>query len=194
MRTFIGILVASLLASAWATTFDIVSPSEARYRVREQLLGVSFPSDAVGVTSGVAGSIAFDDAGIVLPGSRVTIDLAALRSDQARRDGFLRTSTLQTASYPTAVLVPTVVTGHAFPLPTTGTVPVTIRGDLTIRDVTVAVVWTGTATFDGDTVRLQAETALTFADLRLTKPRVASVLSVDDIIRLEVDAVFRRRD
>jgi hypothetical protein len=31
--------------------------SEARYRVREQLVGVSLPSDAVGVTKAITGTI-----------------------------------------------------------------------------------------------------------------------------------------
>ena len=37
----------------------------------------------------------------------------------------------------------------------------------------------------------QARTALTFADFALTQPRVLSVLSIEDHIRLEVDLTLR---
>src|SRR5688572_12018089 len=47
--------------------------NEARYRVREQLAGVDFPNDAVGVTSAITGEIVLDDAGKVIPSrSRIT--------------------------------------------------------------------------------------------------------------------------
>jgi hypothetical protein len=39
--------------------------------------------------------------------------------------------------------------------------------------------------------RLQAWTAFTFADFALTQPRVMSVLSIEDHIRLEVDLTLR---
>jgi hypothetical protein len=49
----------------------VVAPAgnEARYRIREQLVGVDLPNDAIGVTSDVTGGIAFDAAGNLVPGS-----------------------------------------------------------------------------------------------------------------------------
>lgn len=169
-----------------AAAFDIADGSEANYRVREQLAGVSFPNDAVGVTRGVSGSIAFDDAGGVAEGTAVVVDLAGLVSDQSRRDGFVRNNTLQTARFPTATFVPTAVGGLTFPLPASGEAEVEITGELTVRGVTRPVTWTGVATFAGDEVRLEAATTFTFADFELVKPRVASVLSVADEITLEI--------
>ncbi len=184
-------LFASVVAlAAWTLTpaaaFEIADGSEANYRVREQLAGVSFPNDAVGVTRGVSGSIAFDDAGAVAEGSAVVVDLAGLVSDQPRRDGFVRNNTLQTARFPTATFVPTALGGVAFPLPEGGEAAIEITGELTVRGVTRPVTWIGVATFDGDEVRLEAATTFTFADFELVKPRVASVLSVADQITLEI--------
>ena len=50
--------------------------STASYRIREQLAGINFPSEAVGTTQAVTGTIALDDQGQVRPSdSRMTIDL-----------------------------------------------------------------------------------------------------------------------
>ena len=46
----------------------VVEPAgnEARYRVREQLVGHDLPNDAIGVTQAVTGEIAFGDDGAVI--------------------------------------------------------------------------------------------------------------------------------
>jgi hypothetical protein len=65
-------------------------------------------------------------------------------------------------------------------------------GDLTIRETTRRVTWVATATVNGQEVSLQSKTAFRFAEFGLRIPRVASVLSIDDNIRLEIDLVLRR--
>jgi hypothetical protein len=53
-------VVATLSTVAEAATLEILpSASEARYRVKEQLMGFNFPNDAVGTTQRVSGTIAF---------------------------------------------------------------------------------------------------------------------------------------
>jgi hypothetical protein len=79
-----------------------------------------------------------------------------------------------------------------FPLPQTGTAPFELVGDLTVRDATRRITWEATATFNGQDVSVQARTAFRFADSGLSIPRVASVLSVEDNIRLETDPLLRR--
>ena len=82
--------------------------NEARYRVREQLMGKDLPNDAVGVTNAITGSIlAYPDGRIVKDSSKIIIDVRTLKSDQSRRDGFLQRRTLETEKYPTVELVPT---------------------------------------------------------------------------------------
>mgnify|MGYP002621015050 FL=1 len=186
--------LAGTLAAGHAADLIVVAPSEANYRVREQLAGVSFPNDAVGTTTAVSGRIALLDGGLVAEGSRVTVELTSLTSDQPRRDNFVRSNTLQTARFPIVAFVPTSVEGLALPLPREGAAEVTIRGELTVRGVTREVAWRGVARFDGDDARLEAATVFTFADFELTKPRVASVLSVADEITLEVRLLLRAAD
>jgi polyisoprenoid-binding protein YceI len=57
--------------------------NEVRYRVREQLLNIDFPSDAIGKTGKIDGEIAVDAKGAVLNGSRFTIDLVSLTATGA---------------------------------------------------------------------------------------------------------------
>jgi polyisoprenoid-binding protein YceI len=171
----------------------VAERSEARYRVREQLAGLSFPNDAVGTTSTIEGGLALDARGRVLPSdSRFTVDLRTLQSDEARRDSYLRRNTLETDRYPHAVFVPSEVRGLPVPLPQTGTVSFDLVGDLTIRDATRRVTWEASATIHGQDLSVQAKTAFRFADFALRVPRVSSVLSVEDTIRLEIALLLRR--
>jgi polyisoprenoid-binding protein YceI len=171
----------------------VADGSEVRYRVREQLVGLSFPNDAVGATSAVEGAIAFDPQGRLLLGdSRFTVDLRTLRSDEARRDNYLRRNTLETDRYPTVTFVPTEARGLPTPLPATGSVPFELVGDLIIKDVARRVTWTATGTFEGARVSVRARTAFRFGDFGLRVPRVSVVLSVEDDIKLEADLVLRR--
>ncbi|HEY7141357.1 MAG TPA: YceI family protein [Methylomirabilota bacterium] len=171
----------------------VAEGSEVRYRVREQLAGLSFPNDAVGATGAVEGGIVFDAQGRVLSGdSRFTIDLRTLKSDEARRDNYLRRNTLQTESYPTVTFVPTEARRLPFPPPQLGSVAFELVGDLTVKDVTRPVTWTATASFDGPRVSVRARTAFRFGDFGLRQPRVSVVLGVEDDIKLEADLVLRR--
>ena len=176
--------------SAAALRF-VVAPSgnEARYRVREQLVGRDLPNDAVGATSGVTGAISVDAKGNVLPGeSKFVVDVSALKSDKDRRDGYVRRRLLETDSFPTVTLVPKTVRGLPAKLPAaaaTGTFELT--GDLTVHGVTRPTTWRGTARYENGTITGTASTGFTFAEFGLTQPRVPVVLSVADTIRLEYD-------
>ena len=178
---------------AWRRYRVVAERSEARYRVREQLAGISFPSDAVGTTSAIDGSIFLDTQGRIRPSdSRLTVDLRTMRSDKDRRDNYVRRNTLETERYPMAVFIPSELRGLPFPLPQAGTASFELVGDLTIRDTTRRATWEGMATFSGQEVSVQAKTSFRFADFGLSIPRVASVLSVEETIRLETDLLLRR--
>ncbi|HEY5574889.1 MAG TPA: YceI family protein [Anaerolineales bacterium] len=179
-----------------AVRFVVVpEESEARYRVREQLAGVSLPSDAVGVTQAISGTVVINpDGSIDASQSRFVVDLSTLRSDESRRDNFLRQNTLLTNQYPNAVFVPAQVSGLPAEIPESGEVSFTLTGDLTLLDVTRSVDWDLTARIEGDKVIGQATTSFTFDDFNLVQPRVQSVLSVEDMIRLEADVTLQRAE
>jgi len=187
-----GTVRAAAEAAAPLTMTIVPDQSTARYRVREQLANLSFPIDAVGQTTSVQGTVGFDASGKLLADvSWVTVNLATLQSDQRSRDNFIRQNTLQTNRYPQARFEPTEIDGLPFPLPHSGQAEVTIRGNLTIRDVTRPVEWTGTASFTPDGMRIEAQTTITFDQFGMARPRAAIVLSVANEIRLETDFFFK---
>lgn len=162
--------------------------NEVRYRVREQLVGLELPSDAVGATSAVTGAIVVEtDGRVVSAESKFVVDLRTLKSDRDRRDNYLRRRTLVTDSFPTVELTPMSIRGLSAPLPGSGSRTFDLVADLTVRGVTRRTTWRVTAEFASGGVSGNAWTAFTFADAGLTQPRVGSVISVADSIRLEYD-------
>jgi polyisoprenoid-binding protein YceI len=155
--------------------------------VREQLANLSAPSDAVGKTSAVTGSIVVSaDGKIVSDLSKITVDLASLQSDSGMRDRFVLGNTLQTSTFPPAVFGPTEIQGLSAPLPTSGQQTFQLVGNLTIHGVTKQVTWAVTSQVQGNDLTGQATTRAKFGDFGMTQPKVASVLSVTDDIRLEI--------
>jgi polyisoprenoid-binding protein YceI len=162
--------------------------NEVRYRVREQLASIEFPSDAVGATTAVTGALVIaDDGSVVRDGSRFVVDLTGLKSDSDRRDGYIQRRTLETETYPNVEFAPTAITGLSTPPQSMGDLTLTVVGDMTIHGTTKPVTWAVTARAAAGEYTGTAKTAFTFEDFGLTKPRVASVLSVVDTIRLEYD-------
>lgn len=171
----------------------VVAPdgNEARYRVREQLAGFDLPKDAIGATKDVKGRIVIGpDGKVVKDGSKVTIDLASLKSDQARRDNYLRRATLETSKYPEAELVPVALEGLLLPIAPGSSQTFSVRGDLTVHGATHPTTWQVTARAEGNGIVGSATTAFTFKDFGLEQPKVPVVLSVADTIRLEYDFKF----
>jgi polyisoprenoid-binding protein YceI len=161
--------------------------SEARYRVKEQLVGRQLPNEAVGATRGVRGQIALSATGaVVREQSRITVDLATLRSDESRRDQFIRANTLQTQRFPTAEFVPAQVNGLPAPLPTSGEHRFQLVGDLTVHGVTRPATWEVTARAAGQEISGKATTQLKLTDFGMTPPRVGPVLSIEDAVILEL--------
>lgn len=168
--------------------------SEARYRVREQLAGVSLPSDAIGKTKAVTGEIVGKpDGTIVSSESKFVVDLRSLQSDRSQRDNFLRRSVLETDQYPNAVFVPTGAQGLNPSFPPAGEQSFKLVGDLTVRNVTKPVTWDVTCQPQGNQGTCHATTSFDFEYVGLTPPRVPVVLSVEDHITLELDLVLARQ-
>ncbi len=177
-------------AAGAARVYKLVADgAEARFLVREQLANRNLPSDAVGRTKNVSGAIAIDPATgkVDASQSKFTVNIASLATDVSLRDGFIKRSVLTTDQFPNATFVVKEIKGLATPLPTSGDVQFQVVGDLTVRDVTKPITWDVTGKVDGNTVTGLATTAFKFGDFNLTQPRVPSVLSIEDNIRLEID-------
>jgi len=172
---------------------DIVDGSSASYRVTEQFVGINFPNDAMGTSSTVSGSIVIAADGSIAPGSKLSIDLRNLKSDQDQRDNFVKTRTLETDKFPMAEFVPTKISGLPVLIPFQGQTGIELTGNLTIHGVTKEVKFQGIATFGRDgTIAGRAKTSFTFDTFGLTKPSIARLMSVDNKIDLDILFKFKR--
>lgn len=174
---------------AGALTFQVQTGSKAVVRVREQLAGVSAPGDAVLETTDVKGSFALRADGTFTAASKITVGLEALKSDSDIRDGFIKSSTLEVRRFPTADFVPVRATGLPAPLPATGEWTFQLTGKLTVHGVQKDATWEvkATRTAAGLTASAKNAPTWTFGDFDMRVPRAASVLSVVDEIRVELE-------
>jgi polyisoprenoid-binding protein YceI len=177
-------------------SFTVGTGSKAVVRVNEQLADRTLPSDAVLTSSKVTGQFTLLPDGTFAPGSRIVVDLTSLASDNSLRDNTVRRSVLETQRYPQATFVPTKTTGLALPLPATGDRTFGIVGQMTVHGVTKEI------TFDVICKRTESDLqvaatvtpAFPFATFGMSQPRVFTVLSIKDEIRLEVDLVAKQAD
>ena len=165
--------------------------TEVRYRVRERLVGKDLDNDAIGVTRAVSGQIALAaDGSVIAEESKIVIDVTGLKSDQDRRDNYVRRRLLVTDTNPTVIFQPTAIRNGPKVIPTSGSGLFTIVGNLTVRGVTKPTTWTVSARYFPANVTGAASTTFTFADFSINQPRVPVLLSVSDTIRLEGDFNF----
>jgi len=179
-------------AAASGAAWTVTDKSKATIRVREQLVGVSLPSDAVLTATGAKGSFTLNADGSFASGSKITFDLTTLASDERDRDNFIKNDTLQVRQFPTAEFVPTKTSGLTVPLATSGTFTFTLTGNMTIKGKTKEVTFDVTAKRDGSdlTATATANPSWKFGDFGMTAPSVPfRVLSVTDEIRAAIDIV-----
>lgn len=176
-----------------STRFLLGEGTRVYYRVREQLVGVSFLNDAVGVANGILGSIVVGPDGSVDPSqSELTLDLSTFSSDQARRDNFLRRRVFEVEQHPEAVFVARSVSSSPLPPENLETsfpiVGFQLVGDMTLHGVTEEITWDVLATYnDEGVVEGKAQTSFPFSTFNLTTPELAFLVTVEDEIRLEID-------
>jgi polyisoprenoid-binding protein YceI len=178
-------------AASGAIHLNLVADgTQARYRVREQLAELSFPSDAIGKTSAVTGSVVINPDGSLVPDqSKFVVDVTTLVSDKGQRDRFVQRNLLETSQYPTTEFDLTSVSGLASPLPTTpGPVNFQLSGNLTAHGVTKPATWAVAGQILSSTEMTgTATTSFRFEDYNIQQPSVPVVLSVVDKITLEID-------
>lgn len=172
---------------------EITDGSSASYSVTEQFVGISFPNDAVGTSTAVTGTVGIAADGSIQAGSKLSIDLRNLKSDQDQRDNFIRTRTLETDKFPMAEFVPTKIKGIPTMIPFQGQTGLELTGNMTIHGVTKEVTFQGIATFGRDgSIAGRAKTSFNFSTFGLTKPSIGRLMNVDDKISLDILFKFKR--
>ncbi len=182
---------ASTVSATGPWTFSVDASSKTTVRVREVLARIRAPGDAVLTATGLKGTITLNADGTFAPSSKITVDLTTLSSDQSQRDGYVKDNVLEIRRFPKAELVPTKATGLALPLALSGDITFTLAGKITVHGVTKEVTFAVKAKRDGArlTATATADPSWKFGDFGMSIPQVASVLSIEDDIRIEVTLV-----
>lgn len=178
---------ATAAASASPGTWTVTSGSQAGYRVRETLAFVGAPSDAVGRTSSVHGTVSIVGSGstVSVSAASLTVDVNTLTSDRAMRDQRIHSVGLQSDRYPTATFVlsnPIVLpanasNGQAF--------TASAVGQLTIHGVTQTVTIPIQARLSGSQIQLAGFITFPFTEFGMTPPSIGGFVSVQDNATME---------
>jgi polyisoprenoid-binding protein YceI len=177
-----------------AGSWTIAKNSVAGYRVREQLAFVGAPSDAVGRTSSVTGtmSLAQTATGYTVSAATFTVDVSTLTSDRSMRDQRIHSIGLQSDRYPTASFKLTT----PIVLPATAsngqTVQVSAVGDLTIHGSTQQVTIPMQAKLSGSQIEVAGSITFPFSQFGMTPPNVGGFVSVQNNATMEFQLFFQR--
>lgn len=148
--------------------------------------------EVTGSTNEVTGELQLklDDPQNALVSGEFTVNLPTLKTDQDRRDGWIRDNALESNKFPLAKFVATSITNAPASYTDGAEVTFQLLGDLTVRDITQPVTFDVTATLTGDTIKGVATTAMKISSFGFDPPNFANTLTVADdfTIRVELTA------
>jgi polyisoprenoid-binding protein YceI len=169
-------------------TWAVGTGSEAGYRVREKLAQLPAQTDAVGRTSDVTGTVEIE--GATVTSASFEVDLTTLKSDEDRRDNRIRTSGLESDTFPTATFELTE------PIevddPTAASLTIEAIGDLTLHGVTKSVTIPIDAARNGDRLELVGSITFPFSDFEIDPPNVGGFVTVEDDATMELHLFLER--
>jgi polyisoprenoid-binding protein YceI len=185
---------AGATASSAAGTEDgnwtVGSGSQAGYRVGETLAGQG--NTAVGRTTAITGAMTI--AKSVVTTATFSVDLTKVASDQSRRDAQFQGRIMDTAKYPTATFRLTKPIDLGATVDSTGPVPVSTTGDLTLHGTTRNVTVPLTAQRNNAGIQLSGQIPVTFAEYGIPNPSIGSFVTTDDHGQAEILLNFTRPD
>jgi polyisoprenoid-binding protein YceI len=170
-------------------TLEASSGSFVGYRIREKLAMLSAPSDAVGRTTAVQGSLSIK--GTDVTAVDVKADLTQLTSDESRRDDRIRTEGLESDTFPDAefTLTSPISLGKK---PAQGkVVTATAQGTLNLHGVTKDLTITVQARWSGSAIQVIATIPIAFADYGIVAPN-SGFVSVEDHGTIETSLTFTK--
>jgi polyisoprenoid-binding protein YceI len=171
---------------AWQVAGD--GSSFVGYRVRERLANLPAPSEAVGRSTQVTGTMQV--AGDQVRSVRVEADLRGLQSDERRRDNAIRERGLESSRFPTAVfeLAAPIRLDRA---PASGQeVNGQGTGRLTVHGVTREVTADLQGRWDGSAIQVAGRMPVRMSDFQIQPPTFGPVLSIEDGLTVEFRLTF----
>jgi polyisoprenoid-binding protein YceI len=170
-----------------AGTWTVTSGSQAGYRVREQLASLPAPSDAVGRTTAVTGTVtlAQSASGDSVTATSLTVDVSKLSSDQSRRDQRIHSQGLESDRYPTATFQLTTPIALPATAASGQAINVLAIGALTVHGVTKTVTIPIAARLTGSKIELVGSITFPFSQFGMTPPSIGGFVSVQDNATME---------
>jgi polyisoprenoid-binding protein YceI len=163
--------------------------SSAKYVVEETLSGL--PATAVGVTPDVTGEIYLTSEGLYDGAeSKFMVDLSTLKTDESRRDNFVRSNVLETNRYQFAEFVIESVDGFPAGYVEGEEASLTLSGTMTIKDVSLPITFSVLARQAGDTLTATADTQFNMSDFGIDPPQVTIAKAKDGVV-LQVVLIAR---
>ena len=187
-----GSPTASASAGIGAGSWTVASGSVAGYRVREQLASLSAPSDAVGRTSSITGSMTITQSGstYTVSATSITVNVNTLTSDRSMRDQRIHQMGLESDRYPTATFVLTTPIDLPAGATSGQVVNVSAIGQLTIHGVTRKVTIPIQARSNGTQVEIAGSITFPFSEFGMTPPSIGGFVTVQDNATMEFDLKF----
>jgi polyisoprenoid-binding protein YceI len=180
----------------------VANESQACYLTSETFLQGNFMqlpagfNGAVGITQTISGDIALDltNVGNSQIGD-LNVNVSEFKSDNDRRDGFIRQNFLQSNKYPYATLTNATAVGlPTGPYKDGTTLTFQIKGTLKVHDTERDTTFDATGTYTNGTLVVKATTDLKMSDFGIEVPNIGGLLKVDDAMRLEINLVARASD
>jgi polyisoprenoid-binding protein YceI len=158
------------------------------YRIKEVFGDAILKRDAVGQAHAVSGTLAITRDRVTT--TVVTADMTKLGSDRAARDAYVRDTTLETSSFPTArftLTKPIALPAH----PAKGKAYPGLRatGRLLLHGVSHPITFTLAARWNGPTIEVVGTAPINLRDYRIKPPHTV-IADVDDHGFVELDLTF----
>ena len=162
----------------------------ANYRVTEQLARLPSPIEAIGYTESITGGLYINSDGIPNANSVINIDLSSLKSDESKRDNYLRNNSLETNKFPEAIFEIKEIKGFDIDSLLNlqkNEFQMQLIGDLTVHGVTKTKTWDINATSELGKLKGKGTLSFPFSDFNMDIPKLFFIVSVEDNITLELD-------
>jgi polyisoprenoid-binding protein YceI len=163
-----------------------IDPTESSltYAVNENFAGKK-TSTAKGTTNGIAGDIAVNPARASKARlGTIVVNLEQLHSDNNLRDARLRLDYLESHEHPLATFEVDEISGLKGNLVEGTAQDFTMTGDLTVKDITKPVTFTGTASLEDGALTAKATATAKLSDFDAGPIRIAGMVSTSDAAKL----------
>ncbi|MEM9201462.1 MAG: YceI family protein [Actinomycetota bacterium] len=167
--------------------------SAARYVVDERLAGQA--KTTIGTTTVLGGDLVIDTVDPTRSTvGEIVVNVEMFSSDSALRDKRLRHDFLASTHFPFARFVPSEIVGLPDRLVESTPISLEIIGDLTIKETTLPVTFTGVVVVAPDRVVADMQTTVLGSSFDVGPINIARLAHTDDEIVLELDLVAGRVD